>query len=118
MTSERRGGTIRLGDIAVLLPARTSLPFLEDALEAAGIPYSAESSSLVYQAGEVRDLLAAARTLADPTDLLSCVTVLRSALFGCGDDDLWEHKRQGGSFSILAPAATGDPAGAASPSAR
>ena len=96
---------ISLGDIAVLLPARTSLPFLEDALETAGIPYAAESSSLVYQAGEVRDLLAAARTLADPTDLLSCVTALRSALFGCGDDDLWEHKRQGGSFSILAPAA-------------
>jgi ATP-dependent exoDNAse (exonuclease V) beta subunit len=94
---------IRLGDIAILIPARTSLPFLEDALEAAAIPFSAESSSLVYQAGEVRDLMAAARTLADPTDLLSCVTALRSPLFACGDDDLWEHKRTGGSFSILAP---------------
>jgi ATP-dependent exoDNAse (exonuclease V) beta subunit len=94
---------IRLGDIAILIPARTSLPFLEDALETAAIPFSAESSSLVYQAGEVRDLLAAARTLADPTDLLSCVTALRSPLFGCGDDDLWDHRRGGGSFSILAP---------------
>jgi ATP-dependent exoDNAse (exonuclease V) beta subunit len=94
---------VRLGDIAILIPARTSLPILQDALDLAGVPHTAESSSLVYQAGEVRDLLAAARTLADPTDLLACVTALRSPLFGCGDDDLWDHKRRGGSFSILAP---------------
>ena len=54
----------------MLLPARTSLPVLEDALDAAGIPYRAEASSLVYQAAEVRDLLAAARAVADPTDEL------------------------------------------------
>ena len=41
---------LALGDIAILVPARTSLPFLEDALDTAGIPYRAESSSLVYQA--------------------------------------------------------------------
>ena len=94
---------LRLGDIAILVPARTSLPFLEDALDAAGIGYRAESSSLVYQAAEVRDLLASARVIADPSDLLSCVTALRSPLFGCGDDDLWTWKRDGGSFNILAP---------------
>ncbi|HEU0287580.1 MAG TPA: UvrD-helicase domain-containing protein, partial [Nocardioidaceae bacterium] len=93
---------LRLGDIAILVPARTSLPFLEDALDAAGIGYRAESSSLVYQAAEVRDLLATARVIADPSDLLSCVTALRSPLFGCGDDDLWTWKRDGGSFNILA----------------
>ncbi|MEQ1787906.1 MAG: UvrD-helicase domain-containing protein, partial [Acidimicrobiales bacterium] len=38
----------RLGDITLLVPARTTLPFLEDALDAARIPYRAESSSLVY----------------------------------------------------------------------
>ncbi|MGI8699863.1 MAG: UvrD-helicase domain-containing protein [Nocardioidaceae bacterium] len=100
---DRAWRTLRLGDIAILVPARTSLPFLEDALDEARIPYRAESSSLVYQAGEVRDLLAAARTVADPSDLLSCVTALRSPLFGCGDDDLWTWKRDRGSFSILAP---------------
>jgi ATP-dependent helicase/nuclease subunit A len=93
---------LRLGDIAILVPARTSLPFLEDALDAAGIGYRAESSSLVYQAAEVRDLLATARVIADPSDLLSCVTALRSPLFGCGDDDLWTWKRDGGSFNTLA----------------
>ena len=94
--------TARLADVAVLVPARTSLPFLQDALDAAGVPYRAEASSLVYQAQEVRDLLAAARAIADPGDRLSLVTALRSPLFGCGDDDLWTWKRDGGSFSLLA----------------
>jgi ATP-dependent exoDNAse (exonuclease V) beta subunit len=102
---DSRWRPLRPGDIAILVPARTSLPFLEDALDDAGIPYRAESSSLVYQAGEVRDLLAAARVIADPSDGLSCVAALRSPLFGCGDDDLWTWKSGGGSFNILAPVA-------------
>ena len=91
------------GDIAVLVPARTSLPFLEDALDRADIPYRAEASSLVYQTAEVRDLLACARALGDPSDQLALVTTLRSPLFGCGDDDLFVWKRSGGSFTLTAP---------------
>lgn len=94
---------IELDDIAVLIPARTSLPQLEDALDAAGVPYRAEASSLVYQAREVRDLLAAARAIDDPSDALALVTALRSPLFGCGDDDLWTWKQADGSFNMLAP---------------
>ncbi len=91
------------GDIAVLVPARTSLPFLEDALDRADLPYRAEASSLVYQTAEVRDLLACARALGDPSDQLALVTALRSPLFGCGDDDLFTWKRSGGSFTLTAP---------------
>jgi ATP-dependent exoDNAse (exonuclease V) beta subunit len=94
---------LRLGDITVLIPARTSLDQLEEALDAAGIPYRAESSSLVYQAAEVHNLLLAARAVADPGDQFACVMALRSPLFGCGDDDLWTWKHAGGSFNILAP---------------
>jgi ATP-dependent helicase/nuclease subunit A len=90
------------GDIAVLVPARTSLPFLEDALDSAGVPYRAEASSLVYQTAEVRSLLACARALADPSDQLALVTALRSPLFGCGDDDLYTWKRSNGSFTLTA----------------
>jgi ATP-dependent exoDNAse (exonuclease V) beta subunit len=93
----------RLDDIAILVPARTSLPFLEDALDRAGISYRAESSSLVYEAQEVRDLLAAVRAIADPSDGLSLVTALRSPLFSCGDDDLWTWKRDGGALTVIAP---------------
>ena len=98
--------TAAAGDIAVLVPARTSLPFLEDALDRADIPYRAEASSLVYQTAEVRDLLACARALGDPSDQLALVTTLRSPLFGCGDDDLLIWKRSGGSFTSPRPSPT------------
>ena len=97
----RRWRDVQLGDIAVLLPARTSLPHLEDALDAAGIPYRAEASSLVYRTREVRDLLTAARAADDPSDPLALVAALRSPLFGCGDDDLWtwQQAKGGGTSS-------------------
>ena len=75
----RRLARRRLGDITVLVPARTSLPFLEDALEAADIPYRAESSSLVYATRAVRDLLMVLRAVDDPTDHLAVVAALRIA---------------------------------------
>lgn len=98
---------VRASDIAVLIPARTSLPALEEALDRANIPYRAESSSLAYRAPEVRALLAAARAIADPTDELACVTALRSPLFGCGDDELFAYRRDGGTFVTSAPVAPG-----------
>jgi ATP-dependent exoDNAse (exonuclease V) beta subunit len=101
---EERGGgwrPARLGDICILLPARTSLGFLERALDAAAIPYRAETSSLVYGSREVRDVLAALRAVDDPTDALALVSALRSPLFGCGDDDLYDFRvRHGGRWSI------------------
>ncbi len=108
----------RPDDIAVLVPARTSLPFLENALDAAHVPYRAEASSLVYQAAEVRSMLACAHAIADSSDSLALVTALRSPLFGCGDDDLWRWKRAGGTFAVWStlddsePLATG-PVGSA-----
>ncbi|MCU1371655.1 MAG: UvrD/REP helicase [Ilumatobacteraceae bacterium] len=91
---DRTGGwkPAALGDITVLVPARTSLPFLETELERAGIPYRAESSSLVYVSRAVRDLLMALRAVDDPSDHLAVVSALRSPLFACGDDDLYRHK--------------------------
>ncbi|WP_231882042.1 hypothetical protein [Microbacterium aurantiacum] len=86
---------IRARDIAILLPARTSLPFLEAALTAAGIPYRTESSSLVYSAPEVRAMMAALRAIGDTGDELATVAALRSPLFGCGDDDLYRYRRRG-----------------------
>ena len=89
--------SVRWSDIAILLPARTSLRVLERALEAGGVPYRVETSSLVYGTSEVRDLLAVARAVEDPTDALAAVSALRSAGFGCGDDDLYRwHVDHGG----------------------
>ncbi len=101
---EPRWRPARPGDIAILVPARTSLPFLEDALEARSIPYRAETSSLVYNTLEIRDLLAALAAIADPTDQLMAVTALRSPWYGCGDDDLAHWRLElGGRLSLLAP---------------
>ena len=75
-------------DIAILLPTRTSLPELEVALEAASIPYRAESSSLLFATPQVRDLLMVLRAIDDPNDDLAVVAALRTPYLGCGDDDL------------------------------
>ncbi len=82
----------KLGDFTILIPARTSLSALEFALDQAGVPYRAESSSLVYTTPEIRDVLAVLRSIADPTDELALSTALRSSVFGCGDDDLYTFK--------------------------
>jgi len=93
---EARWRPARLGDITVLVPARTSLPFLEDSFDRAGIAFRAETSSLVYSSRAVRDLLMVLRAVDDPTNYLHIVSALRTPLLACGDDDLfrfkWERK--------------------------
>ena len=95
---------VRLADICILIPARTSLGALEDALGDAGIPYRTETASLVYSTREVRDLLMVLRAIDDPTDEAALVAALRTPWLGCGDDDLLEfHRAHHGRWSLLAP---------------
>jgi ATP-dependent helicase/nuclease subunit A len=89
---ERVERPAELGDITILLPARTSLPALEQALEDANIAYRAETASLVYATPEVRDLLMLARAIDDPTDELAAIAALRTPALACGDDDLYRYK--------------------------
>ena len=93
---------LKLGDIAILLPARTSLPLLERCLDHAGIDYRTEASSIVYGTPEIRDLLLSVRAMANSADAASLVGALRSPLFGCGDDDLLRWHEGGGTWSPLA----------------
>jgi ATP-dependent exoDNAse (exonuclease V) beta subunit len=93
----------RLGDIAILVPARTSLPFLQDALDEAGIAYRTESSSLVYATRAVRDVLMVLRAVNDPTNELHVLAALRTPLLACGDDDLLRFRvERGGRWNYLA----------------
>ena len=78
-------------DIAILIPSRTVLPGLEDALEQAGIPVRVESQSLLFSTAEVRDLLSILAAIDDPSDEISVVAALRSPAFGCSDADLADH---------------------------
>jgi ATP-dependent helicase/nuclease subunit A len=108
----------RAGDITILVPTRTSLPALEDALSRAGISYRAESASLVYASRLVRDLLLTLRAVDDPSDELAVMAALRSPLFACGDDDLFRYRRvHRGRFDYTLPPPdelpAGDPVGEA-----
>lgn len=105
----------RLGDICILLPGRNSLDALHDALDDAAIPYRTDASTLVYAAEEVRELFAALRAVDDPTDSLAQVTALRSALFGCGDDDLADYRLRQGARTWNLNAPEPDGIGAAHP---
>ncbi len=92
----------RAGDVAILLPARTSLPMLETALARVGVAYRAENSTVVYLAPEIRDLLGVLRAAADPTDELALIAGLRSPIYGCSDVELYEWRRAGGRWNPFA----------------
>ncbi len=79
----------RLSDITILIPTRTSLPFLREALTAHELPHRLATGTLVYDTQEVRDALAVLRAVDDPNDTLSLVAALRSPLYGCSDVDLY-----------------------------
>jgi ATP-dependent helicase/nuclease subunit A len=93
-------------DIAILIPSRTVLPGLEDALERAGIPVRVESQSLLFSTAEVRDLLSILAAIDDPSDEISIVAALRSPAFGCSDADLADFVEAHGrwDYRVAAPA--------------
>ncbi|MFH5212264.1 UvrD-helicase domain-containing protein [Antrihabitans sp. NCIMB 15449] len=93
---------VTLSDICILIPSRAVLPFLEKSLDAAGIEFRSEASSLVYSTQEVHDLLTACRALANTADSAALVATLRTSLFACGDDDLLRWKASGGWWSVFA----------------
>src|SRR5690606_14971396 len=90
----------RLDDVAILTPSRPAARDVIDALEEHGVPHRLESRTLVYDAQEVRDLIAILRALDDPTDQVALVAALRSPAFACGDDDLLRYCAAGGRWDL------------------
>jgi len=94
----------RWGDVAVLIPARSSLCSLEDAFEDMGVPYRLEGAALLWGAQEVREVLTVLRATDDPTDAVAVLGALRSPGLACGDDDLVTWHAAGGAWDPrLAP---------------
>jgi len=87
----------------VLLPTRATLPYLEHALEDAGVPARIESQSLVYATAEVQELLAILTAIDDPADEVAIVAALRAPAFACRDDKLLEFRDAGGRWDYRAP---------------
>ncbi|WP_395152876.1 UvrD-helicase domain-containing protein [Ilumatobacter sp.] len=88
---DKQWRSARLSDITILIPTRTSLPFLRDALSGHEIPSRLATGTLVYDTQEVRDTLAVLRAVDDPNDTLSLIAALRSPLYGCSDVDLYVY---------------------------
>ncbi len=86
----------RYGDIAILLPSRATLPYLEEAFDDATVPIRIESQSLVFATSEVHDLMSILGAIDDPGDEVSVVAALRAPGFGCRDDELVEFAQAGG----------------------
>ncbi len=90
----------RLADVTILVPTRTSLPFLRRALDAEDLPYRLATGTLVYDMQEIRDALSALRAIDDPTDQVSLVAALRSPLYACSDVDLFRYRYAGGQWDV------------------
>jgi ATP-dependent exoDNAse (exonuclease V) beta subunit len=93
----------RLSDVTILVPTRTSLPYLREALEYEDVPYRLATGTLVYDTQEVRDLLATVRAIDDSSDALSLVAALRSPLYACSDVDLFTFHAAGGRWDLRRP---------------
>jgi ATP-dependent exoDNAse (exonuclease V) beta subunit len=92
-------------DIAILIPARTSLTSLERSLAEAGVPYRVEGGSLIYRTQEVRDLINCLTAIDDPADEVAIVGALRSPAFASSDVDIARFVAAGGRINYL----RGDP---------
>ena len=93
--------------MAILIPSRTVLPGIEEALERAGIPVRVESQSLLFSTAEVRDLVSILAAIDDPTDEIAVVAALRSPAFGCSDADLAAYAMAGGRWDYRVVARAG-----------
>lgn len=96
-------------DICLLLPARTTLPYLEQALESAAVPYRIESQSLVLHTQDVRELLNCLRAIDSPADQVALIAALRSSAFACSDIELLQFYDAGGRFDYFNPGQGGGP---------
>jgi len=87
---------IDYGDMAILCRASRSFGPYEDALDRAGIPFLTVAGRGFYHRPEIRDLLNVLQAVADPTDDLALVGLLRSPAFALSDAAIYclreEHK--------------------------
>ncbi|MFZ5909985.1 MAG: UvrD-helicase domain-containing protein [Chloroflexota bacterium] len=78
------------GEMALLFRSSTAFPVYESALEAASIPFVTVAGRGFYDRPEIRDLLNALAAIADPTDDLALVGLLRSPAFAIPDSEIYK----------------------------
>jgi ATP-dependent helicase/nuclease subunit A len=88
-------------DFMILTRTRKRLCVYAAALERAGIPYEVSGGGSFGRSGELAEIYRLFRCLAEPSDPVALVAVLRGQFFGVSDRDLYLFKTSGGVFSFL-----------------
>ena len=88
------------GDFLILVRYKKDMALYARALEEYHIPFSLSGGSDITTSYELAELLLLLQALADPTDSLSLVAVLRGSFFGLSDAAFHQHKQAGGIFSF------------------
>ena len=78
------------GGMALLFRSSTAYTVYENALEAANIPFVTVAGRGFYDRPEIRDLLNILAAIADPTDDLALVGLLRSPAFAIPDSEIYK----------------------------
>lgn len=82
----------KFSDVAVLVPTRSAMTNIQRDFDRAGVSYRVASTNNVWRSQEIRDLVMCLRAINNPSDSLATVSALRSSVYGCGDDDLYQFK--------------------------
>jgi ATP-dependent helicase/nuclease subunit A len=86
---------LRPGHLAVLFRKFTNAHVYLEAMHRRDIPYLTDGERHFYRRQEVIDLVNVLRVLADPTDAIAIVGILRSSLGGVSDQDIMGLARLG-----------------------
>ncbi|MCK5772377.1 MAG: UvrD-helicase domain-containing protein [Thermoplasmata archaeon] len=79
---------LEVGDVAILIPARTGLRFYEEALRRENVPYQVYKGKGFFERQEIFDVFQMVRFLAHPHDDVALASVLKGPIFRLSDDDL------------------------------
>ncbi len=99
-------------DFLLLFRYKKQMHVYARALEDRGIPYEITGSAAFSGSAEIIEIINLANALNDPENPIHTVSVLRGMFFGNSDNDLLEHKRKGGRFSLFCTPQEEDSAGA------
>jgi ATP-dependent helicase/nuclease subunit A len=100
--AEIDAGRRRPGDFLLLTLRKDALRPYARAIEALGVPVEVTGGGAFHASADVRELALLLVALTDPQDAVALVGVLRGALFGLSDRDLFAFRQAGGFFHVFA----------------
>jgi ATP-dependent helicase/nuclease subunit A len=90
-------------DFLIIPPRKSSIRTYKAALDRYGIPCDVTGGNAIKGIDELKLLTTVLQCVDDPYDRVSFLTLLRNHLFGFDDQELYELKRQGATFTYSTP---------------